>query len=138
MQLPMDASLASGLRDNYLRGSVGDFLGASLTPGAEVAIVSAYFTTYAYAALRDQLDTIEHLRFLFGEPRFVQAIDPAKTDRQAYQLVDNGLQLANRLQQGAVARACADWIRQKVEIRSIRQANLLHGKMYRQSAAARP
>lgn len=125
-----DASLASGIRDNYLRGRVGDYLRARLEPGAEVAIVSAYFTIYAYAALQDQLDTIERLRFLFGEPRFVQAIDPARNNRQGYQLVDNGLQLTQRLQQGAVARACAEWIRQKVEIRSIRQANLLHGKMY--------
>ncbi|WP_343407230.1 SNF2-related protein [Candidatus Amarolinea dominans] len=39
------------------------------------------------------------------------------------------MKLSNRLQQGSAARACAAWIRQKVEIRSIRQANLLHGKM---------
>lgn len=29
-----------------------------------------------------------------------------------------------------MARACTNWIHAKVEIRSIRQANLLHGKMY--------
>ncbi len=40
-----------------------------------------------------------------------------------------GLELANRLQQKYVARRCAEWIRDKVEIRSIREANLLHGKL---------
>ena len=30
-----------------------------------------------------------------------------------------------------MARKCADWISRKVEIRSVRQANLLHGKLYR-------
>jgi hypothetical protein len=79
-----DVSLASGIIDNDRRGSVGDYLRTRLEPGAEVAIVSAYFTIYAYAALQDKLDTIERLRFLFGEPRFVQTIDPARTDRQAY------------------------------------------------------
>lgn len=31
------------------------------------AIVSAYFTIYAYEALADNFDHIERLRFLFGE-----------------------------------------------------------------------
>jgi phosphatidylserine/phosphatidylglycerophosphate/cardiolipin synthase-like enzyme len=38
--------------------------------------------------------------------------------------------LANRLQQKEIARRCAEWITSKVEIRSIREANLLHGKLY--------
>ncbi|MCK7580559.1 MAG: hypothetical protein MZV65_36225 [Chromatiales bacterium] len=40
------------------------------------------------------------------------------------------MSLAYRLQQKAVARHCADWLRAKAEIRSIRQANFLHGKLY--------
>ncbi len=128
--LQRTSSIVSGIRDNYRRGSVGDFLRQQLRQDSTVAIVSAYFTIYAYAALQDELDAIEHLRFLFGEPRFVRAIDPDKTHKKAYRIEDNGLQLANRLEQSRVARACAGWIRDKVEIRSIRQANLLHGKMY--------
>ena len=34
------------------------------------------------------------------------------------------------LQQKRVARECAAWIRDKTEIRSVRQAKLVHGKMY--------
>ncbi|WP_277949400.1 phospholipase D-like domain-containing protein [Chromatium okenii] len=45
-------------------------------------------------------------------------------------MADEGLDLANRLRQRDVARRCADWIREKVEIRSMRHANLLHGKLY--------
>jgi phospholipase D-like protein len=30
-----------------------------------------------------------------------------------------------------VARECAEWIRSKVDIKTIKQSNLLHGKMYR-------
>ena len=38
--------------------------------------------------------------------------------------------MSNRLKQKEVARRCADLISSKVEIRSIRQANLLHGTLY--------
>lgn len=120
----------TGIRDNFERGSVAEFLKEKIDTGSELAIVSAYFTIYAYAELKDKLDGIEHLRFLFGEPRFIKALDPNKTDKKAYGIEDDGLHLTNRLEQRRVARECAEWIRNKVEIRSVRQANLLHGKMY--------
>jgi len=120
----------SGIRDNHYRGVVADFLKAKIQPGSKLSVVSAYFTIYAYAALRENLDQIEHLDFLFGEPRFISSLDPDKTDKKSFKIEDEGLQLANRLEQKRVARDCAEWIRQKVNIRSIRQAQLLHGKMY--------
>lgn len=120
----------SGIRDNLERGSVGEFLREKIINGSRLSIVSAYFTIYAYAALQDKLDDIAELRFLFGEPRFTQSIDPDRSDRKAFAIVDDGLQLTNQLQQKQVARQCANWIRDKVEIRSIKRANLLHGKMY--------
>ncbi|MBN2499312.1 MAG: DEAD/DEAH box helicase family protein [Anaerolineales bacterium] len=120
----------SGIRDNYQRGSVADFLKEKIQGGSELSIVSAYFTIYAYAALKDKLDDISHLRFLFGEPRFIKSLDPDRTDKKAYQIEDGELHLQNRLQQRRVAKECAEWIENKVEIRSVRQANLLHGKMY--------
>lgn len=120
----------SGIRDNFTRGSVADFLKQKIEEGTVLSIVSAYFTIYAYEALKDKLDAIDHLRFLFGEPRFVKTIDPDKTDKKAYRIEDDGLQLKNRLEQRRVARECADWIEKKVEIRTVHQANLLHGKMY--------
>src|SRR5262245_49393788 len=125
-----NASPISGIRDNLRRGSVGDFLKEKIEAGSTLSIVSAYFTIYAFADLKDQLLTIEGLRFLFGEPRFIKSLDPDKTDKKAFQIEDEGLALSNRLQQKELARACADWIRQKVEIRSVKQTNLLHGKMY--------
>src|SRR5882724_833545 len=120
----------SGIRDNHRRGLVADFLKAKIRRGSRLSVVSAYFTIYAYEALKDNLDQIEHLDFLFGEPRFIASLDPAKTEKKAFIIDGTGLQLANKLQQKRVARECADWIRQKVDIRSIRQAQLLHGKMY--------
>ena len=119
-----------GIRDNYEKGKVVDFLDERINAGSTLSIVSAYFTIYAYEALADKLDHIETLRFLFGEPRFVSALDPDKTDKKSFQIEDEGLQLANQLQQKAIAKRCADWIQSKVEIRSIRQSGLLHGKLY--------
>lgn len=120
----------SGIRDNYKRGTVADFLKEKIHEGSTLSIVSAYFTIYAYDALKENLDQIDHLRFLFGEPRFVKSLDPNKTDKKAYKIEDNGLKLRNRLEQRRVARECAEWIARKVEIKSVKQANLMHGKMY--------
>src|SRR5271170_824103 len=120
----------SGIRDNHHRGAVADFLKATIHSGSQLSVVSAYFTIYAYDALHEYLDQIEHLDFLFGEPRFISSLDPEKTEKKAFILDGTGLHLANHLQQKRVARECAEWIRQKVEIRSVRHAQLLHGKMY--------
>lgn len=127
---------ASGIRDNRpKRGTVGDFLKSKIQSGSKLSVVSAYFTIYAYEAMRAELDGIDNLRFLFGEPRFVQSLDPDKTDKKTFKIEDSGLTLKNRLRQRAVAKACADWMRDKVEIRSVKQANLLHGKLYHITAA---
>lgn len=120
----------SGIRDNHQRGNVADYLRQRVSAGSRLSVVSAYFTIYAYEALSDKLDSIEALRFLFGEPRFIQSLDPDKTDKKAFKIEDEGLALDNRLQQKEVARRCAEWIKSRVEIRSVREANLLHGKLY--------
>ena len=120
----------SGIRDNYLRPTAGSFLSEKIRKDSELSIVSAYFTIYVYAALREQLEDATNLRFLFGEPRFLTYLDPDKTDTKAFRIEDDELMLGNRLEQRYVAKACADWITRKVEVRSVKQRNLLHGKMY--------
>ncbi len=124
-QLPLH-----GIKDNHTRGRVADFLESRISVGSSLSVVSAYFTIYAYDALRKELDGIDSLRFLFGEPRFIHSLDPEKTDKKAFKIEDEGLELANRLHQKDVARRCAEWLSSKVEIRSIRESNLLHGKLY--------
>lgn len=120
----------TGIRDNHRHGRAGDFLAQTIRPGARLSFVSAYFTLYAYDALKSSLDGIEHLDFLFGEPRFLSALDPEGADSKAFLLDESGLALARRLAQKRIARECADWIRRKVDIRSVRHGRLLHGKLY--------
>lgn len=122
--------LPSGIRDNYTRGTVADFLRKHIAPGSSLSFVSAYFTIYAFNALKDYLLGIKHLRFLYGEPRGIFAPDPQRSQTKEFEIVDTGISLVNQLQQKGISRACADWIRKCVEIRSITRSNLLHGKMY--------
>jgi ERCC4-related helicase len=123
-------TLTSSIRDNRERGSVGDYLKKHINSNSELSIVSAYFTIYAFNHLKEHLNDIKGLRFLFGEPRFLKQIDPDKTDKKSFNLEDEGLSLKNRLQQNRVARECAEWIRERAEIRSVILPNFLHGKLY--------
>jgi phosphatidylserine/phosphatidylglycerophosphate/cardiolipin synthase-like enzyme len=119
-----------GIKDNHSRGNVASFLDARATAGSNLSVVSAYFTIYAYHALKEKLNGINSLKFLFGEPRFISSLDPEKTDKKAFKIEDDGIALSNRLEQRKVASSCAAWLKEKVDIRSIRHANLLHGKLY--------
>lgn len=111
---------------------MGEFLKENLKKEADLAVVSAYFTIYAYKQLQEQLDGINSLHFLFGEPSFLKAIDPSKTNRKDFKIADDRLviPLERRLEQKAVAKECADWLRQKAEVKSMVKPNFLHGKMY--------
>jgi len=120
----------SGLRDNHDRGTVASYLLEKIEPGCEMSVVSAYFTIYAYQALSRELNSIKRLRFLFGEPKFISSLDPDKTDKKAFSIEDRQIALSNRLSQKQLAQDCAGWIREKVEIRSVKKSRLLHGKMY--------
>jgi SNF2 family DNA or RNA helicase len=130
MPLSGQPLVISNIKDNYRHGTVGDFLRAKIRDGAALSFVSAYFTIYAFGALEEQLNPIHDLRFLFGEPRFVKAVDPDRDDGKSFKITDQGLELVNQLQQKPLARRCAAWIADKVDIRSVKQANFLHGKLY--------
>lgn len=120
----------SGIRDNHHRGSVGAFLQEKIVAGSTLSVVSAYFTIYAFEMLKTQLEGIASMRFLFGEPRFLRSLDPDRTDKKVFNIEDDGLRLQNRLTQKRVARECANWLMSKVEVRSVKRSNFLHGKMY--------
>ena len=120
----------SRIRDNHKRGTVGDFLKANIEDGSALSVVSAYFTIHAFEGLKAYLWGIDGLRFLFGEPDFINNLDARNTDPKVFKIEDEGLQLDKPLQQRPIAKECARWIKEKVEIKSTRQSNLLHGKMY--------
>lgn len=120
------------IRDNHNHGSVGDYLKEAITDNSRLSVVSAYFTIYAYQKLKDELNNIDNLRFLFGEPTFIKSLDPEKKNVRNYKIEDDQLiiPIENRLNQKAIALKCSNWIRDKVDIRSMVKPNFLHGKLY--------
>ncbi|MCI5608791.1 MAG: SNF2-related protein [Spirochaetia bacterium] len=117
------------IRDNKDYGSVGEFLKDVVKEGSELSVVSAYFTIFAYYGLHEQLDTIKSMKFLFGEPTFITSDN---VDVRNYKIEDESIVInpAEKFSQKRIAAKCADWIRDKVEIKSIVKPNFLHGKMY--------
>lgn len=117
------------IRDNKNYGSVGDFLRDVVKENSELSIVSAYFTIFAYYGLREQLDSIRGMKFLFGEPTFI-ATDAA--DVRNYKIEDESIVISptEKFSQKRIAEKCAEWIKNKVEVKSIVRPNFLHGKMY--------
>lgn len=119
------------IRDNFSNGSVGEFLVDNIENNSNLSFVTAYFTIYAYEKLKPQLDNINSLRLLFGEPRFIKSV-ASSTDAKNYKIEDDKLVIPveNRLQQKVLAKQCANWIREKVEIKSMVRPDFLHGKLY--------
>jgi SNF2 family DNA or RNA helicase len=99
----------------------------TITEGSRVSIAAACFSIHAYHALKEQLDGIDELRFIFTSPAFV-AEKPSKEKREFYiprLSRERGLygtefevKLRNELTQKAIARECAEWIRKKAKFRS--------------------
>jgi len=110
---------------------LGDDLKQTLNPGSKLRIAASCFSIYAFEALRDQLEQIDSLEFIFTAPAFVEAevtdtlrkekrefhIPDAQRERSFYG-TDFEIQLKNRLTQKAIARECADWIRRKARFSS--------------------
>ena len=116
--------------DNRVR-RVGEFLSDSIQPGSNLSIVSAYFTIYAYGALRDVLEQAGRMRFLYGEPAATGTPDPGVDQGKSFRLNEvGGMDLRQALAQKPLARSCAAWVRRQVDIRTINRANFLHGKLY--------
>ena len=114
--------LTDAIIDNRHR-RVGDFLCDKIGVESNLSIVSAYFTIYAYEALRDALGSVGRVRFLYGEPQGVGAMDPKGNEPRAFRLADGGgIEFRRVLAQKALARACAAWIESQVDIRTIRRA----------------
>lgn len=112
--------------------SVGGYLCKQLAGGAKtLRIVSAYFTVYAYQMLHHQLKQVGAVQFLYGDPSSVGEVDPGEKETKDFGLTERGLVPQTVLKQKYLAIDCEKWIiENKVEIRTIKQANLLHGKMY--------
>ncbi|MBA3879058.1 MAG: ATP-dependent helicase [Sphingobium sp.] len=128
----------SGIRDNRGRGTVHEFVTERAVPGSRLSVVSAYFTTFAYDRLRTTLDRVGQMRFLFGEPRFLKDADNSGLVPPAFSFDESGLRLTEQIRQRSAALRCARWIKNQVEIRSVKRSGLLHGKLVHVDDGRRP
>lgn len=118
--------LFNKMLDNKKTGIVGDALKPYFKKNAKVAIMSSYFTIYAFEALKKELMKVEEVRFLFIDPTFTSerdtkdAIDSDKRDREK-KLSGSELEIKmrNELTQAKIAKECADWISSKVKMKSL-------------------
>ncbi|MYH60520.1 MAG: ATP-dependent helicase [Caldilineaceae bacterium SB0675_bin_29] len=111
--------------------TVADYLRKNLWDADEFRLVSAYFSIYGYAQLEEALDPVDEVRFLFGDPSSVEDIDPGNAEPKSFDVTEKGLAPNHALQQKFLAQRCAEWVsRDSVNVRSIAQANFLHGKLY--------
>lgn len=129
MTLKSQKKIQSTIVDNRGR-RVGDFLLENIEDGSHLSVVSAYFTIYAYGSLRNALDGIDRFRFLYGEPRSVGSLDPESSEGKSFFLKDDSIELRQILTQKPLALACANWIKSKVDIRTVKRSGFLHGKLY--------
>ena len=116
--------------DNQKIG-VADVLSRALRYSGTFDFVSAYFTIYGYAELMDELDGLDKVRFLYGDPTSVEDLDPGDKDPKSFAVTESGMVPNHTLDQKYLAKRCAAWVkRDSVAIRSVSQTNFLHGKMY--------
>ena len=105
----------------------------NIRKGSKLSVVSALFSMYAYDKLKKDLNKIDSMRFIYTKPSFLK--DDTKESRQYY--IDNNsifgndyeIKLKNELTQGSISRECAEWIQEKVEIKSFKTPNEAQPRM---------
>ncbi len=111
--------------------TVADHLRRNLRADDGFNFVSAYFTIYGYELLAEEPESVGAVRCLFGDPTSTEQVDPGVQEPKSFELTEQGLMPNLTLQQRQPAQRCAAWVaRDRVAIRSVRQSNFLHGKLY--------
>ena len=88
---------------------------------------------YAYKELREELNKVDNIRFLFTEPTFTKNKETKDVKKEFLlkkkyredSLAGNEYEIAlkNELNQSAVAKEFTEWIKNKVNIKSVKQIN---------------
>ena len=127
---------------NNISERVIDDLQTKLSDGSTVSIAAASFSIYAYEALKEELENVDELRFIFTSPTFIKDkvkkekreffIPKLKRERNLYGS-DFEVKLRNKLEQKAIAKECADWIRRKVKFKSNASQEAMGGFLHVQN-----
>ena len=95
-------------------------LKSAIKPGSKLSVAAASFSIYAFEALKEELEQVEELRFIFTKPTFTKT-DAAKTQKEQREFYipklhrerslygsEFEIKLKNQLSQKAIAKECAD------------------------------
>ena len=120
---------------NNITERVIDDLKQVLSSGnSQISIAAASFSIYAYEALKEELEKVDCINFIFTSPTFYT--DKSEKQKREFYIPklnrerslfgsDFEIRLRNQLTQRAIARECADWIRRKARFKT----NITHGSM---------
>ena len=112
---------------NNTTKTLRDDLAAEIKQGSKLSIAAACFSIYAFQELKKELQGIDELRFIFTSPTFTT--EKAKKEKREFYIprlhrerslygTEFEVKLRNELTQKAIAKECAEWIRQKVTFKS--------------------
>lgn len=120
--------------NNITERVIDDLKQVLSSDNSQIYIAAASFSIYAYEALKEELEKVDCVNFIFTSPTFYTD----KTEKQKREFYipklnrerslfgsDFEIKLRNQLTQRAIARECADWIRRKVRFKT----NITHGSM---------
>ena len=118
----MDVKIFDNIND-----IVRDDMMSTINKGSKISIAAACFSIYAYEELKKQLESIDECRFIFTAPTFIKE----KTEKQKREFyiprlnrenslygTEFELKLRNEMNQKAIAKECADWIKRKATFKS--------------------
>lgn len=118
----MDVKIFDNIND-----IVRDDMISTINKGSKISIAAACFSIYAYKELKAQLEQIDECRFIFTAPTFIKE----KTEKQKREFyiprlnrenslygTEFELKLRNEMNQKAIAKECAEWIKRKATFKS--------------------
>lgn len=113
-------------------------LSVEIKKGSKLSIAAACFSIYAFQELKKQLTSIEELRFIFISPTFVA--EKTKKEKREFYIprlnrerslygTEFEIRLRNEMTQKAIAKECADWIKEKVTFKSNISDKTIQGQL---------
>lgn len=112
---------------NNTTKTLRDDLAVEIKQGSRLSVAAACFSIYAFQELKKELQGIDELRFIFTSPTFTT--EKAKKEKREFYIprlnrerslygTEFEVKLRNELNQKAIAKECAEWIRKKVTFKS--------------------
>lgn len=123
---------------NNTTKTLKDDLSVEIKQGSKLSIAAACFSIYAFQELKNELKNIEELRFIFTSPTFVA--EKTKKEKREFYIprlnrerslygTEFEIKLRNEMTQKAIAKECAEWIKEKVKFKSNISEKTMQGQI---------